>query len=363
MNDKDIVPNVAHEISEISLEVKKNICVYVPNYGDSYVLKHIVFTSNQILSIEQFKKVMYDDDLIFCNLCYSFNILMELNDVVKIGNRFIITVPFDFTFGEYYCVKFDFTHNTFDLQIHNHEMIEKISIFIDNILYDTQFRNHIHKTNFSNMIQNIKICNKYNGNSKDFTVDLNHEGDHIIKGYFIEGDISKIIFFQLFFNGHERFSGYDTVGISLYCHKISDNMFYYSPNGFNNYKDFSINSYYSNYLNVSEIQNIKIRFKIDDKNNENININVYCVSLEYITYHKNTYEINSKIPPYNMLTFPNDLRDKYRCYSLEEINSYSLDKHDTNLLNSELISNNKNNDMTHYLKKPAIDFDKINITI
>jgi len=293
LEHRSIIPNNrSHEMMylPINLNINKSYqTVDITRNADTCKLKHIVFNSDIIQSISEFKNLLNEaifeltlDNEIIAK--YNFSFLMELNEVKKVGNRFAIKIPHDHTIDEIILIALARAPLKLNLHITNISVISAINLYIDYIYYDreqrVQFDDNVHNI----LIQDIQECGILNVENNKTHYKLNlHDNSHRTKGYFIEGDISKIKSFCIRMNGYDRFDEYDQMAMQLYCHHISDNLIYFSYTGQNNYKDMTLDSYTGS-PDHSRLDTIVMLFKFDENINIESQFKIYSVSLKYLHY-------------------------------------------------------------------------------
>lgn len=290
---------------------------------DQIELKYLIFTSE--LDIEEFKNTVKNAVLFIsvvsaefeCLLFkYHFDLMMELNELKKIGNKIIIKIPFNISIDKLYM--FALFKKRLKAKIENiNNNFEKIELVIDEIVYDKPSIYKIARINHIQMEDvskdriesgtwglplianaltsenenNILIYNRlyeYTIQQMDIVGEIYIEdntntsylnGQHPTKGFFIIGDIENIRGLKFIANGNG--SEYiDEILLKLYTKKISNNAMFYSFDGQNNYEDNSPDSYiYSlnlhkidNFKMIIDVFNIKGIYKI-----YGLNMNVMCI--------------------------------------------------------------------------------------
>lgn len=290
-----MIKNIAHEIIVPYTDYIYNINIL--RHSNKCKFKCIVFESTLIQSIDDFKKYMHDSKfkLLFKTDViaeYNFSFMMELNEVKKIENNFVIVIPNDYTFNKILLTSLNLTNVRVHLDIECEDKITNIKLLVDYIYCDGKEQYNL-INNIQNMLyQDITKCATIDVQSDMTKCDciLNDNGIGQTKGYFIEGDISRINSFTIRHNGRDRFKPYDKTMIGICCHKISNRLMYFSYNGENNYKDMSLDSYIGS-LNSHQIDSNQMRFKFDQNTKQDY-LNIYAVSLKYINYIKGYHVIS-----------------------------------------------------------------------
>jgi len=88
---------------------------------------------------------------------------------------------------------------------------------------------------YSHNFHHIACEHVYVSDYTKLDINLSNCVDGHVRGFFIQGDISKLTGLKLIICGIERFKEYDDIDIKMLCHKISDNMLYFSYTGENDY--------------------------------------------------------------------------------------------------------------------------------
>lgn len=290
-----LIPNIAHEI--IVCDFDDNYNLQILRCADKCKLKCIMFKSDIIQSIDNFKqqmrnakfKLLFKTDII---AEYNFSLMMELNEVKKIENDFVITIPNDYTFDKILLTSLDFTDVDVHLDIECKDKITDVKLLVDYIYCDKTEQYNLHDNIQNTLYQEITKCATIDLQPDKIRAPcrLNDNGIGQTKGYFIEGNISKINSFTIRHNGKDRFNHYDKTMIDICCYKITDRLMYFSYNGKNNYKDMNLNSYNGS-LNTLKIDLNEMMFNFD-QNTEQEYFNIYSISLKYINYIKGYHVIS-----------------------------------------------------------------------
>jgi hypothetical protein len=306
MQDALLSSHKAYEMFELAIGVPNRInsislrgSSAQTYYGDLVTLKHIIYKSDNISSVDEFKHLMKDDifEIIIggTTRCrYNMSLLMNLNEVQKIGCSFSIKIPHEYTIDNFILI--GMYNATAKIETKNHERFHHMSFFIEYIYVDMPERVKLIQQTQNKYIQTIEQCgyDKFTSSHKQSTIHL-IDNSSLTKGYFIEGDISKLKHMGIIINGHNRFTTYDEMSIALYCHKISDNLIYYSFNGQNNYKDMSLDSYIGAPNNY-RIDTMKMFLDMDIIGEEICDVKIYSCSFEYLSYIDGWLVSTGKMP-------------------------------------------------------------------
>ncbi len=192
--------SISHEIMEIPFSNhsgQKRIATLMRN-ADNAILRHLEFHPTHDMSIDEFKSLMTDGYIELSAggyklIKYNFGLCMELENVRKINNAFIIRIPFEYTIGRLHMICIQYSSITITIDVPNHDQIQNVKLFCDYVYLDSEPRRHLASNYQSTYMQNFDVigkCSTENINNNVATINLSQ---HIlIKGYFIEGDMSKI---------------------------------------------------------------------------------------------------------------------------------------------------------------------------
>ena len=293
--DTNRLHNLAHEIMEIPIDyhgpqnVIRRYSVHVQHSADSCKLRHISFYADSQLTTEQFKDLQKNStfEILIGGIRFikvNLSLLMELTEVKKIGNNFVVTIPHEYTIGEILLI----SSRNFDTRLNlelNCQHITNVKIFAQYTFYDENVRNTLRDNEQKRMCQLIENADEHFWTNQAETrtrLSLNHNG--FTKGYFIEGDIDKIKGLQLELNGHDRFEMYDEVAIGLYCDRISDRLLFLPFNNDirNNYKNMTLESY-TGAMDASRIDTIRLKILLNPSEMEST-LKVYAMTCNFMIY-------------------------------------------------------------------------------
>jgi hypothetical protein len=249
--------------------------------GETCKLKHLVFETDLIQTIDEFKDVVrgIKFTLSLGGTYYMENNLgffTELNDVVKNGNKFSIFVPFDVTMGEIMTQLISWHNCDVRLSDMKSNIFSCVTLIVG---YNSSKLNA-----FSENIQHVKPMQNLRDESIDLVGDRCGAQGHIeitrsnerIKGIFVQGNVSEISEMSLRINNRQHIA-FDSLAIALYCHQISSNMFYYSFDGNKNYQ---LDTTCKSSLDASKCESVRLEFKTQSVGKLMINI-LSTDSIEY----------------------------------------------------------------------------------
>ena len=229
-------------------DAKKIISVVIPRNSDSCKLLYFIICSKEITSIQALKKVMENCELeITIGGCpvikYYFDILMELEQVKKYENEYVIMIPSDFTVNEIFLIALQWHDVRININLENIELIDDMQLYCEGKFMEEQKRNCIVNTSQEHMFQEIELLVDHSWSSNKLSeTQYNFIPAGMVKGYFIQGDLSKIKQLTLKYDNVIRLT-YDNIQLGVLCHKISDKLHYLSFTNKNNYKELSLESY------------------------------------------------------------------------------------------------------------------------
>lgn len=209
-------------------------CQNVNNIGDilQFECVHVV---DDNLTINEFKKIiknykfqLHIHGTIVCR--YNFDILIELNEIQKVENTFIIKIP-DYFIKNFVNVALD-GNVLIKFDSYERNNFKDISIIYKTTHYETEQRQLLTKNKHEQIIQQVyKIC-EFNGD--ELKNECRTIGFKFTKGFFVVGSLDNIKNISLIFIGTQSFLGvgekfnYDRAMLHSVAHIISDNMCYIS---------------------------------------------------------------------------------------------------------------------------------------
>lgn len=291
--------NVSHELIELPIEWNQpqssatRRCIRtIPLNADSCTPKYIVLQSNQLHTIAEFKNAMaegsFEIQIGGSQISkLDFSILMKLTEVKKLGNSYTIFIPGGYTMGEINLCGLVHHGVSAIFEIPNANLIENVRFFADYKFYDNNRRQELVQPH-EKIVQNISMSAIHTWqSSENSNISISLNTNHIIKGHFIEGDLSKIERLNLKFNGQDRLI-YDEVMLDLQCHKISNNLHYLSYTGDNNYQAMTFDSY-TGAPNHSRIDSIRLNLRLKPSYLDNLEpmqstLKFYSISFGILKY-------------------------------------------------------------------------------
>ena len=263
----------SYEINKLSLlyqlELSRN--------ADMTKMKHLIFECQQPMNIDEFKNIV--SEYVFkieinasTMLKHKLSLYIELNDIITCGNKYSITIPSYIIMNDILVGALRHNQIKIDLLKSYNNPFNNIHITFEDCFCDQLERSFIQQERHINPFQEIQYQD-YNVNNNNATLLLNTFYASLTKGYFIEGDITKITNLELHFNGQRRIS-YDDMMIQLYCHKISDNLLYL-PMDTNN--DSYLGAFYQTVYNTIQM---KLMFSENTRH-----VRIYSVSLKLLVYN------------------------------------------------------------------------------
>jgi hypothetical protein len=297
--NQHIGTNASHEIIDLGFAYQQidgisQQSVIILKHADKLKLKHIMFETIEDMSVEQFKNLQKNSTVELTIggssiTKFYLNLLMELNEVKKYGNTFVITIPHEYTIDEILLRSLESSDSQLVLETNGHNILN-IRIFGQYIFVDHQEIINLEQNVHEKMFQDIKLCGNYNGTDQNLQIGLDQHG--MTKGYFIEGNISNINGLLLQLNGSDRFERYDVAMLNTYGNRISENLLYLPYNNDSSYRDgyknMTLDSYIGS-LNSTRINSTIMRLTMDTNNLGTMGTNgntikIYSVSFNFMVY-------------------------------------------------------------------------------
>jgi len=276
----------------MEIPIDNQYCCYIPNflYAVGCKLKHLIFETIESETIDEFKKSQKSSKInlkINDNHVTTFylNLLMELNDVYKYENSFVVKIPHDYTVDEilFYNISamlFFYVNTT---------NIKKIRLFAQ-----YTFKLDVNFSHAENIYQDIKYCGQHKWkNDEECTIEIKNDA-FFVKGYFIEGNISKIKSLQILFNDQTRFDKYDKMMLQMYGNIITKNLMYLPYNNDEEYKNGYKNIEFQSYTAApitTALDSIKLKLSLENSMDDEQVLNIYSVSCNFIRYENNSVNI------------------------------------------------------------------------
>ena len=192
--------NMALDIIEIPTNYKKSENTHtfeIKRVADSINLSYLIFDSKEITSINQFKFWMKDGyiDILFGGakiIRYDFEILMELKEVAKYKDSYIIFIPWEYTINEHYLIASQWHDTRVNMNIPCANLIDNVKLFCEAIYYESDKRWNLAKQGQEKIIQKItKLINHQWKSDYISQSEYDLHPDGIVKGFFIKADLSN----------------------------------------------------------------------------------------------------------------------------------------------------------------------------
>lgn len=247
----------SREMMELNANVSRNKIEYqIPQNGDVVQLNYICITCNNI-NLEQFNEIMKKSVIIILIggdivNSYDYDLLSTLNPTTQFHNKFIITIPSDFTLKNIPMISLQ-CHNVFVDIIGFEHNFNSADILMTYTFLNSQDRQNLAQHQHDYMIQQIFKIGSVDEEINEKNIIMT--GENLSKGFFIKGNISNIKEFEIRFNGRTRQKMTRTM-IETYCHVIKNDLLYYSFNGQNNYSSLNKSSFNGSY-NLSLIDDLQ----------------------------------------------------------------------------------------------------------
>lgn len=263
-------------------------------------LEYFYFRDNN-LNLDQFKEIIKNCSCtlvlggnIICN--YDFRILIELNKIQHVRDTFIIKIP-NYLIRD--IIRISAIHSAVELCFNMTHQFQNISLVVKNTFHEHVERRRLQQNGHDILIQHLYKCCEISSNQinkRNLLV-----GDYPTKGMFIIGDINNIQNLTLRMNGHVRFC-YSNAMLQTITHIVSDNMFYISFEGSNNYADMSDDGFIGS-CNLSKFDNMYIEFIFYEINESKYDI--YWINANKLKYSRGfaelAYEYPKLIIPINLV--------------------------------------------------------------
>lgn len=279
----------------VYLHVDNNL-IKINNRCDIINLKYFCFTDNR-LNINEFKDIIRNRSCILnignCNIVtFDFNILIELNQIEKKNDTFMIKIP-DYIINEIIVIMIQ--HHTINLIFNFTHDFQSIDIITKYNYYDTNIRRIYAQCIHEHIIQNI--YHTVNITGEQLINEIILECDLLTKGFFVKGNLNNIKKIELRLNGLVRFN-YNDVMLSYLGHVVSENMFYISFEGSNNYKDLTFDSYVES-LNLLRINDVNLKLDLYEQNVSTYDI--YFISMNILKYVSGMANVLYESPNINII--------------------------------------------------------------
>ena len=223
----------------------------MPMEADTCSFKAITLYSSELTTIDTFKHAIRDGVVeVWIGgqsiVRHDFSLLIELAPIQKVGTAYTISIPSEYTMGEVPLVALAFHEMKAVIEIPNAHLIENVRFFANYTFHEQGRRYQLAQGQHESIFQNIRTTavHEWASNERSTCLFRPLDATHCVKGYFIEGDLSKIEEFRITFDGRDRMV-YDEVLLAMHCHRISDRLTYLSYSGHNDYQTMTFDSYAS----------------------------------------------------------------------------------------------------------------------
>lgn len=278
-----IVRNVTYQYETYHIPNELLTKTYIiPRNGDLVNLEYFHFTDAN-LTMNQFKDIIRHCS---CKLYissqeivkYDFEILIELNQVRHVNDTFIVKIP-QFLLKDIIFVSMTFYNATLAFNL-THQF-SKICVVTKLTFQQCQENRILFQQEQHKMMQQLNKVGEIDDTNINQFVRI--QGNNLTKGIFIIGDINNINKIQLFVGAHNILFDYDYVTLHSLAHIISNNMFYLSFEGSNNYDNLSNNSLVGSInFNHHMLSLCTIKFDLVDSNKSSYK--VYSLSAHIMHY-------------------------------------------------------------------------------
>jgi len=276
---------------------KSSKCIFQRNSDMMHVINIIFHLNISNMTLENFKNIMkesvlkfyitdLDESKEYFTTFYNMSTLMELNEMKKIGNDIVITlpkylIPYIISLSQQYC-KPIFEINKIDTSL-----FDKIGILNELTFFNTVERRNYAGRAHNTIIQTLStwnsICNK-NGFAQ-VDLDLGLDIDRQVKGYLVESDhVAELNSIELY-TGNKRKLYYNKESLDAHSIKISDRLIYVGITKNNTYKNIN----YIDHLNFIKHEaklgsnSCKVLVNFDNKN-EQIPFKLHAVCFNALSY-------------------------------------------------------------------------------
>lgn len=280
---------------EIDNDKKYKMTISDPRMVDIIEFTHIMFTTSSIDALIKSLKnakfvITINDHNVFT---YYFDLIMKLDPIKIIDNNLIIKIPSKMIMGELLIHSLCNSKIELIIEDHNYEFDEAKIISNEiicckqilakkyNVLSSNDNMNDGKNANSMTSVvlgtfldENINRKKQWESTithiyqqliaSEEIIVDklkhiINFEGTGPTKGFFVCGDIDNIQELVFISNGVRYCISH--ILLRLDCKRITNDLFFYSFDGENDYENRNIESY-TNSFNLSRIDSFKIEFNL-----------------------------------------------------------------------------------------------------
>lgn len=241
---------------DFTYDIEKNVYFLEQPIVDKALPRILIFELNDQYvntAIDEFKDMLYG--CIISVLAHTKSILTNPLDMyahletpVKINNKIIMKLPFDYLLGQFILIAHQYHPINYKIIFNSkyRQFFSNISMGIELTYIKSMERVNCVLKSHNYLVQCIQSeiidLNILNRESKMEFIQIVNFKDKT-KGYFIQGNIDELVNVELYLNDHLRYS-YDEIMIYEFCHRISKNLIYIPHIGQNmNYKNISNTDY------------------------------------------------------------------------------------------------------------------------
>lgn len=258
----------------------------IPRTADIFLPDYFVFEMHNIDTIEEFKQTIKNTifELVTDNYKVETNLSFfeELEGVQKIDNKFIVKLPLYFTTKEILHVAC--VNDTFIIRLKSvNESITNVTLFLQNKLLPSNLSRNMRVNTHRRIHFQVASHQLVPSNYSDKYL-LPFEG--LTTGYFIQTKISAIKRLEVMF-ADLPFLDFDSVGIHMYCKKISDNLLYVPLTNDLNFRS-SDPSRYLVALSQRRLTDIHVLIEFDETQELPDSLNVHCLCFRHLLYSNDT---------------------------------------------------------------------------
>jgi hypothetical protein len=279
IENQQVPLNVVYDYRADDIENAQRPFYQVLREADEVIITHIIFKDAN-LTLDQFKNAIRNSHMqmliggiqIFR---YDFKLLIELNQVRKIRDSFVVTLP---EFLSTKLIMITLLYFDVTLQFNLQHQFTAIQIGRKIIYHENPARRQLAQNNHEQPVQQLYYMNNMIADTHEKTILL--DAYHLVKGLFILGNRDNIEHLILSFNGQDRIN-YDYVMLSIHTYQISENMFYLSFDGTKNYDHINRESYIAA-PNFSRLDRVSLTLKFFDITDQRYDI--YTLSMNILKY-------------------------------------------------------------------------------
>ena len=278
------IPTNSLEYTIIDFIKQQNIYnLILPRHGDQVLPSKLIIKTHNDIEMDAFLENINTAEL----SCYigrsniysiELGLITKLNNPIKKGNNFIISLPHAYLVNKIHLVASPFMNVELILRFQNDDIIDTVSTMLEWTFLDPQERRQLAEQHHLNIIQQIQ-SEYINLQQPEEEIRFRPNFNLISKGYFIEGNIDKIINLTLTLNGTVRWD-YNNLMLNMIGTQINPKLLYvpFDPNF--DWKNMSREAFTSG-LNQSRIDSLKIKITFSEGQN---NVGLHSLSCNFLKY-------------------------------------------------------------------------------